>query len=230
MKLWQIIEVGKYQIIVRWNRLRKIFGRFRKNRHQLTSTTSYGRYPELFTELKNNLRERLKQKNPAVLSYGCSTGEECFTLRSYLPEAFIVGTDISEFNLLQARSKNTDDRIEFVYSNEKNITASGPYDAICCLSVLCRWTDTEHVEDSSNIYPFARFDDAVSFLSEQVKPGGLLVIYNSNFRFEDSSVYKHFEAIDTPSLKDSGFVHKFNRNNKKIREPHRTVIYKKVDV
>jgi hypothetical protein len=227
MKVKKLMDIAAYQISVRWNRIAKFFGSFKKGRHQLTSTTSYGRYPEVFIELKKNLGEPSHQKNTVILSYGCSTGEECFTLRDYFPHAIIIGADISKLNLLTARSRNDDNRIKFIYSEESNIKKYGKYDAICCFSVLCRWNDTEFVEDSSEIYPFTRFDETVGFLASQLKPGGFLVIYNSNFRFEDASAFSDFVSIHTSAIPNSGFVHKFNRDNKKIYEQHYEVIYQK---
>jgi hypothetical protein len=129
--------------------------------------------------------------------------------------------------LRKARNKNTDSAIKFIYSSDETLAAEGKYTAIFCLSVLCRWEDTKDLADCSDVYPFWRFDETVSFLSEQLEENGILVIYNSNFRFEDTAVSGGFEILSTPAMSDSGFVHKFDSYNKRIYLHHRHCIYRK---
>lgn len=199
---------------------------FYTEQHQLTSTTSYDRYPELFSAAKYYV-EGLGLNDIRILSFGCSTGEECFTLRKYFPHAKIFGTDIDRLNLLQANKFNSDPAIQFFYSNDENIKQHGPYHIIFCMSVLCRWEDTRDLKDCSAVYPFEKFDKTVVQLSDCLVPGGVMVIYNSNFCLEESSVGKLYDIVPV-SLPDSGFVHKFDRNNKRLYIRHNACIYRKL--
>jgi ubiquinone/menaquinone biosynthesis C-methylase UbiE len=217
-------EVLKIQI----NNLRKIPRRFYEGQHQLTSTTHNDRYPDLFEATRDQL-VHITGESIKILSYGCSTGEECFSLRKYFPDANILGVDINKQNLKIAESKNRDRRITFQFSNYENIERGGLYTLIYCMSVLCRWEDTKDLEDCSRIYTFEKFEETADHLAGQLLPGGLLVIYNSNFRFEETKTFRDFEIVPTLHIPDSGFVHKFNSKNIRVREIHRHCIYKKKD-
>ena len=81
--------------------------------HQIPNKTSLDRYPEIFAAAVAAVPEARR-----ILSFGCSTGEECVTLASYFPGALIVGTDINPLNLLKAM-KHRNDRIRFVYAIDR---------------------------------------------------------------------------------------------------------------
>ena len=204
--------------------LQKEFRKIFSEQHQLTSTTSYDRYPEIFSEIK-----KLSEKcHPIILSYGSSTGEECFTLRNYFPNATIIGADINKNNLRIANRKNYDPAIHFIYSTRESLVTNGPYDIIFAMSVLCRWEDTKNLQNCEKVYPFAKFDNTVNLLYSLLNKNGFLVVYNANFRIEESSLHKKLTIIETPDIKDSGFVYKFDRSNNRVLSPHKTVIYKKI--
>lgn len=206
-------------------RIDKAHRAFYSDQHQLTSTTTIDRYPELFTEARLALQN---VNSPlSILSYGCSTGEECFSLQSYFPGASIVGADINKRNLRKARERSNSGNIEFIYSTSENLRKRAPFHAVFCLSVLCRWEDTRDVENCEKIYPFIKFDETIAELKQLLHPGGILILYNSNFRLEDSSSFSEFEPIITPAITDSGFVHKFDHHNNRFRGEHRTCIYRK---
>jgi trans-aconitate methyltransferase len=78
--------------------------------HQGPNRTALNRYPEVFAAPAPDARR--------ILSFGCSTGEECVTLAEYFPKAEIVGADINPVILLQAR-KHRSDRIRFVYASDR---------------------------------------------------------------------------------------------------------------
>jgi hypothetical protein len=224
------LEKGMNYTLGRWalarNQWRKFLRRRYPDQHQLTSTTEMNRYPELFRAV----RERWPGDQPRILSYGCSTGEECATLENYFQPGLIVGADINEDNLREARKRFSSPRLHFVQSDPAILMTYGPFDIVFALSVLCRWEDTRDVEDCTAIYSFEKFASATALLDLLVAPGGLLVIYNSNFRFEDTITYSASYSIEaTPALTDSGFVHKFDQHNRRIREVHRVCIYRKVD-
>jgi len=207
-------------------KISKVFRRLYSQQHQLTSTTSENRYPVLFEETKKNLN-RFDESTLKILSFGCSTGEECFSLRSYFPASSIIGIDINSRNISKARKRSKDSGIVFSLGTEIESLAQGPYHAIFCLSVLCRWEDTKDKENCEAIYPFEKFQSTITQLSEALIPEGLLIIYNCNFRFEDTEVFSRYEIVPT-SLQISGFVTKFDANNNRINDAHANCIYRKV--
>ncbi|HRJ29542.1 MAG TPA: methyltransferase domain-containing protein [Cyclobacteriaceae bacterium] len=226
MLLIKILKRITAEINLLRNKLMKFYRSLYANQHQLTSTTSENRYPELFEEARKALIGSAAA-GINILSYGCSTGEECLSLRRYFSNSRIVGVDINRSNLQIAKSNIDDPGIEFQMSNETNIKASGPYHAIFCLSVLCRWEDTKFLQNCANVYPFSKYEATITFLANQIEKGGVLIIYNSNFRFEDTRVFGEFDIINTPSVSDSGFVVKFDSFNNRVETLHRHCIYRK---
>ena len=202
----------------------KGINKMNKGTHQLTNVTEMDRYPEIFKACATYAAEQ--QNQPKLLSFGCSTGEECLTLNSYMPEAAILGADIVKSNLRKAKQKVKNDRIKFFYSSDENLASNGPYDMIFCMSVLCRWTDTEIVDDCTEIYPFTRFEEMCQKLDQLVAPGGLLIIYNANFRFNDTSIFENYSVLPVEGIGHSGFVHRFDASNKKLQnDTHKDCVF-----
>jgi SAM-dependent methyltransferase len=160
---------------------------FQKNRvHQTTSATAMDRYPEIFRTCRELLAETPDVK---LLSFGCATGEEVFTLRRYFPEAQIVGAEINKACLQVCNSKNQDEKICFVESTPENLAKHGPYNAIFCMAVFQRSPDlvfARHMTDLKKIYPFRRFEAQLRELDALVKPGGLLVYQYSQYDLRDT--------------------------------------------
>jgi hypothetical protein len=165
-----------------------------------------------------------------ILSFGCSTGDECFTLRRYLPDALIVGADVSRRALADARARNDDSRITFIRSRRGALSRSGPFAAIFAMSVLCRWPATMTTDDASRVYPFRRFEAATASLDEILTMGGLLVVYNANYRFIDTTTARKYETVPTPTIPDSGFVHLFSPSGRKLSDQHfPSVVFRKTE-
>src|SRR5665213_1447179 len=78
---------------------RAVPGRFQPYNHTL-----WDRYPWLFRFAAARLGD---VKNLCILSFGCSRGEEVFSLRNYFPAATIKGIDIDPRNIAccQARAR-----------------------------------------------------------------------------------------------------------------------------
>lgn len=211
----------------RWKRLinniKKLYRKQFQGQHQLTSSTKINRYPEIFEDTKQYFEEQ--KVNPKILSYGCSTGEECFSLVSYFPKAKVKGLDINKVNLKIARQKNAHNNIEYIFSNAKNLKQQKPVDLIFCMSVLCRWEDTKDKANSSDIYPFSKFESTLMELDEVLEKGGLLVIYNSNYRFSDTGLYSRYKPLKTYA--NNGFVHLFDKNGDRLTENYGEVIFRK---
>lgn len=157
--------------------------------HQLSNKTALDRYPEIFAGAAAALPNARR-----ILSFGCSTGEECASLQAYFPKAEIVGTDINRLNLWRARRRHGSSGIDFVHAGDEALSSCGPFDAIFCLTVL-RDTRLDKQPSIREAYPFDRFDERVRFLDSLLRPGGLLVFHGNMYRFRDTSVAKDYETI-----------------------------------
>jgi hypothetical protein len=71
------------------------------------------------------------------------------------------------------------------------------------MSVLCRHRATRNRDQIAAIYPFARFAEAAGRLARLTRPGGYLVIYNSNYRFSDLPEAAGFVAVPLPDAGDA---------------------------
>jgi hypothetical protein len=214
--------------ILYFRTFQRLYRKLYPGQHQLTSTTYTNRYPELFHETKQYAEKFLSSKSVSILSFGCSTGEECISLKSYFAEAKIVGADINKLNIRKAERINNAEGISYILSSSENIEKAGKYDLIFCLSVLCRWEDTKYLDNCEKIYPFSKFEKTVNMLTDHLNFGGMIIIYNSNFRFEDTKRGAYFEVLQTPSVTDSGFVQKFDSHNNRLNTSHIHCIYRKV--
>ena len=157
--------------------------------HQGSGKTGLDRYPEIFSGAATALPDARR-----ILSFGCSTGEECVSLKQYFPRAEIVGTDINPLSVWQARRRHASTRLRFIRTRDRAISSRGPFDVIFCLTVLrdSRLDKEPSIRDS---YPFERFDERVRFLHSLLRPEGLLVFYGNMYRFRDTSVAHDYEVI-----------------------------------
>lgn len=198
---------------------------FNPGYNQISNFTTSNRYPELF-QLSSELYKN--KKDIKILSYGCSTGEECFSLRDYFPDAFIFGVDINKKNLEKARKNNNSENTEFDYSNREIIQKHGPYDMILAMSVFCRWPASRYYQDLKRLYPFRKFENNIKLLNGVLKPGGLFLLTNSNYLFTDTECSGKYETLAVPVDIEADLVPKFNRKGKRIPwENYREFVYKK---
>jgi trans-aconitate methyltransferase len=159
--------------------------------HQLVDWTAPDRYPEIFAAAAAAAPDARR-----ILSFGCSTGEECVSLAQYFPKAEIVGAEINVLSLLKAMKKRSD-RIRFVYSSDRILSRLGGLDALFCMAVL----------RSAGHYPFEIYEEHALFLETLVRPGGLLVIHNSPYRFGDTARRGSYETISVDANRDIGSFH-----------------------
>ena len=198
---------------------------------QTTSLTWMNRYPGLFAACRERLGD---SESLRLLSYGCSTGEEVFTLRFYFPSAHIIGVDINAWSLEKARAWPADSRIAFALSQPKTIERLGPYDAIFCMAVLQRTphrVEAEKLASLEDIYPFARFDEQLTQLDGVLKPGGLLVVHHTQYVFEQATIAPRYRALEgVPPMPDRG--PRFDRESRLIEAPVETnsIFVKKIGV
>ncbi|MBB2169201.1 methyltransferase domain-containing protein [Gluconacetobacter aggeris] len=173
-------------------RLRKpVAGRF-----QPYSFTLPDRYPWLFDFAAEALAGK---PAPRLLSFGCSRGDEVFSLRQRFPDAPIRGIDINPANIdtciARSRSLN-DDRLSFQAAPDTGAEPSGHYDAIFCLAVLCHGDLTvRRARRSGRLMRFADFERTVDGFSRCLAPGGLLFLHTTNFRFSDTAAATAFDAV-----------------------------------
>ncbi|MBY0283126.1 MAG: class I SAM-dependent methyltransferase [Sphingomonas sp.] len=168
---------ARSELITRWTRKNAV--------HQSNTVTWLDRYPQLFAAAQTELSENTA---PAILSFGCSSGEEVVSLRRYFPSARLVGAEINAVQLAACMHLAADPQMTFIRSTPAAIAELGPYDAIFCMAVLQRLpheVERRGIRNIAKRYPFARFSDEVKFLADQLRPGGLLVTDHCQYRVED---------------------------------------------
>lgn len=209
--LWQFASDGFYRTTI-LNRL------FRPGSLHLTCNyTKMDRYPEIFGQARDHFAGR-PNSELKLLSFGCSTGEEAFSLRDYFPEAEIVGVDISEWNLKKARSQNKDRRTRFLFSDDETLDKEGPFDAVFAMAVLLRIAHRmEPAPSSEDVYPLEKFDEQVRQLDATLKVGGLLVIYHTNYHLRDTSIYERYRPLEG-EYSERDLVPKYGTDNKLLPE------------
>jgi SAM-dependent methyltransferase len=162
--------------------------------------TRYDRYPAIFAAAKAaSGPEPLR-----ILSFGCSTGEEPRTLaEKYFPSSRILGVDVAPEVLAAARARTQDlANVSIAASDAASVAASGLYDLVFAMSVLCR---NPAPKDWSE-YPFARFEARVAELTALLKPGGVLALANTNYRLTQSRLIRFYDLIVEPEARDPGQV------------------------
>jgi hypothetical protein len=184
--------------------------------NQKSHSTEYNRYPNVFKEIKGILPSPSQ-----ILSFGCSTGEECETLHKlYFPNVKIIGLDICEEIITDNIKKNKYNNIEY-YSKLDNIT--GKSDIIFANSVLCRWPE------SKGVYTFETFENTLEIIDSLLNKDGYLCIYNSKYLFSETNLFlnKKYEKINT-SHKKTGYVTKYHKNNNIINNNYPFFLFKKI--
>ena len=71
-----------------------------KGLYQPYGTTSQDRYPGIFQQVLERVGDGADLR---ILSFGCATGEEVFSLRHYFQKATLVGLDINPLNIAVCR-------------------------------------------------------------------------------------------------------------------------------
>lgn len=164
--------------------------------YQIATATREDRYPMAFSFARDQLAGG---KPLQILSFGCSTGEEVFTLRSYFPHTRIKGIeiDVKRAAMCAARLAQTpDEAISFETAEATAHEPSESYDAIFCMAVLRdARLDTLQTNPGDGALTFGDFERAVSDFARCLKPGGLLFITHTNFRFCDTGVAAHFDVV-----------------------------------
>ena len=192
--LWRLATDRPYRNIMwlYWVRPRAAF--------QPVNDTRPDRYPGIFRFAQAALEtDPHAGRPPVLLSFGCSTGEEVFTLRRYFPAARIKGIDINPGNIATCRrrlAELVDPEISFVCAESVAAEADGVYDAIFCMAVLRHGGLADAtLTRCDHLLRFADFENAVADFSRCLRRGGLLAIAHSNFRFNDTRTSADFQTV-----------------------------------
>jgi SAM-dependent methyltransferase len=188
--LWRLVFDRSYRNLMRL-RLLPPTGAF-----QPFNDTRTDRYPKIFGFVQSALGNASKIR---ILSYGCSTGEEAFSLRSYFPYAVIKGIDINAENIGVCRRRlkdKPDAAMSFEFASSTEAEPTAVYDAIFAMAVLRHGNlGLPGVTRCDHLIRFDEFARVVEDFKRCLKPGGLLVIRHSNFRLSDAPAGTAFETI-----------------------------------
>jgi SAM-dependent methyltransferase len=166
-------------------------GQFQRYSHTLPN-----RYPWIFEFAAQHLDAAAQLR---LLSFGCSRGDEVFALQRYFPAAAIHGIDIDPRNIAQCTARAVgfrSARIRFTAAASTVAEADESYDAIFCLAVLCLGDLT--ASGARRCEPplsFGRFSAVVADFARCLKPGGLLFLHTTNFRFGDTATSANFDVV-----------------------------------
>jgi SAM-dependent methyltransferase len=192
-----------------------------ETQQQVSGATLLDRTPTVFRFVSE--RYATSVVPPRVLSFGCSTGEEVFTLaEKYFPRSVVLGVDIDADSLEVAERRAVDlppevaGRVHFFHSKILRRQLIGDWSAIFAHSVLCRWPDTKGAENAGLIYPFEAFDAAVAQLVDLLSLGGLISIFNANYDPLESSSNVRLRKVECGQ--PPGSVHRFHRNGQRMSE------------
>lgn len=169
---------------------------------QIAKNSVLNRYPSVYYKSWLCMKDR---KDLRILVFGCSTGEELFSLSALFPTATLIGLEINDEVLAIAQSRfegfNT---VRILRSSSEAIDDEGPYDLVFANSVFCLHPDRI---TASKIDPdqFYHFQQVVGTLLHALKPSGIFCIKNSNYD-PIPILGAGFEAIDQEV---AGFVPKF---------------------
>jgi SAM-dependent methyltransferase len=196
---------------------------------QPSAVTKADRYPALFAYVRQQL---LNVQSPHILSYGCSSGEEVFSLRKYIPHGILKGIDINpaSIKICQKKlSKMAMPNVEFDCLASPAMELSEKYDAIFCLAVLRHGALQGPRPDRCDAH--IRFEDVAALvrdLARCVKPGGFLVLQNCHFRFGDMPMAAQFDVVfRDPEEQHSNELFYGPDNVRLEGPPYRDVIFQK---
>jgi hypothetical protein len=148
-----------------------------------------------------------------VLSFGCSTGEELVGIRAILPKAHIYGCDISEPAVQLATPLASNLSCKLFISTSEAVTAHGPYDIIFAMSCLCLCPAGANPDGTAKLRPDV-YQMLLSGLVDNLSPGGLLIIYNSQYRVHDFIPAHLLQPLPSLHTGDNGFVPRFQKDGR----------------
>lgn len=158
-------------------------------------------------------------RHPRILSFGCSTGEEVATLREYLPQATIMGVDINAWCIRQCRKKHPHPQNSFLHRLSSEFEMAEGFDAIFCMAVFQQTENRTRTDnDQASGFPFQHFEQEIRLLNKKLKPGGLIIIDNTDFRFSDTDISHDYIPMNFDKNRIQRNRPLFDRNNKKLSD------------
>ena len=188
------------------------------NLFQPSNDTEPDRYPAAFAYVRDQLGNG---EDLRILSFGCSTGDEIFSLRRYFPSAWLKGIDISRGNVADCEKRRraaSDDRMAFAVAGSTAGEPTAHYDAIFAMAVF-RHGDLSGSDAQScrHRITFSAFESTVADLARCLRPGGFLAVEFSNFRFCDTEVAGQFECVlQVPKAPYHPQVPLFGRDDRRL--------------
>lgn len=180
--------------------------------HQTWGTTSLNRRPALLQALVEMVPDRASLK---VLSFGSSTGEEVLDLLVHYRQGRVFGTDAHRGRLAVAR-KRIGDAATLFRSSAANLSRHGPFDLIVACSVFIKHPEDTHTEDLGRIYPFVQFEEGIRLLCAVIRPGGHILIHNSNYDAMDTSLGEVLTPKSHPAIFQNPEIPCFDRSGRKL--------------
>ena len=174
------------------------------------------RYPALFAQCALLLA---RTDAPRILSFGCSTGEEAFSLHRLIPRATILGVDLNNWCLRQATRQNRSPSLTFVHADSAAYASAAPFHAIFCMAVFQQASNREEAQ-LENGFTFARFEQALADLDRLLLPGGYLFIDNCDFLFTDTALAAGYSPVEFPGSRKFRKRPLFDRTNRRIAEEY----------
>lgn len=190
--------------------------RYRKQFHQVNHYTEADRYPDLFKICGDFFSGT---PNLRILSFGCSTGEEILSLSNYIPDAFIVGTDINKWCIRKCRQNIHIKNAVFIHSLSLEFKRETGFNAIFCLAVFQHPANRHDPENEISVnYHFQQFEDQLIILDEKLLEGGLLFIENADFNFLETGLSVRYSVLQVENNIDTRERPLYNKDNKKVSD------------
>lgn len=142
-------------------------------------------------------------EDPSILSFGCSLGDELFSLRDLFPMAHLFGCESDPGRLAVARERTASFATTFA-SDVGELGRHGPFDIVVVNSVLL---DSDRPDQGVDAKAWL---DVVALLDSVLKPGGLLQVINSNMAFRRHPVAQGYMPLRHPMVAGSNFVSQFD--------------------
>lgn len=183
---------------------------------QRSSFTLPNRYPDLFEQCGKQLKDCPR---PRLLSFGCSTGEEVRSLKSYLPHARITGVDVNRWCIRRCLAENSSSDCDFFCSDSSDFAQLVDLDAVFCLAVFQRTENRTKADNRlATGITFAKFNEVIVQLDSKLRPGGLFVIALADYAFSEAACASHYVPLEWPGNVTRHRRPLFDRHNRRVAE------------
>ena len=186
--------------------------------HQLVTFTATNRYPLIFQKCAEYFVET-NISDPKILSFGCSTGEEVFTLGKYLPHATIIGVDTNSWCIRECVKANQNSNYSFFNRNSASFEHSGDFDAIFCMAVFQRSENRTSKDNRiARGHTFSQFESEIKVLDGKLKVGGLFIIDHADFSFADTACAYSYKPLGFEKNQMVRIRPLYDRTNRKVTD------------